>query len=114
MSFLVLMESIPVKEMKINTFKQLYTGTNIGVEKSRFTYTGTIPLLPSWIPYVPSIVSLLDLDFTLKRVDKLSQQIDVKEPWNHPKAAEWDKITLEEYEKQTMWTSLGKAFVDVG
>jgi monoamine oxidase len=49
-------------------------------------YKGLIPPLP--------IPSLLSLDFALKKINRLSAGINLSEPWNHPKAAEWDGMTL--------------------
>lgn len=39
-------------------------------EGSRTLYTGSIPMLPSWIPGVPSILGLLELGLLLFKVDR--------------------------------------------
>lgn len=56
------------------------------MDEKRKAYKGLIPPLP--------IPSLLSLDFALKKINRLSAGINLSEPWNHPKAAEWDGMTL--------------------
>jgi monoamine oxidase len=45
-------------------------------------YKGLIPLLP--------IPSLLSLDGAIKKITKLSQTVNLQEPWKTPDANHWD------------------------
>jgi monoamine oxidase len=52
-------------------------------------YRGTIPKLA---PHV-----LLNLHWMTTRFDRLAAQIDTARPWAHPRAAEWDGMTVAEW-----------------
>jgi len=56
----------------------------------------------------------LDLDNLLKKIDKLAADIDVKKPWEHPQALNWDRITLDEWIRKSSWTKEAKAAVEAG
>jgi len=79
------------KEMKVRTFKEFTTGKSVYVSKGRAqTFEGTVPSIQ---------LGLLAPDALLlqSRIDNMAKEIDVNAPWNHPKAAEWDKLTLHEW-----------------
>ena len=57
-------------------------------------YKGLIPPLP--------LPALLSLDRAIKRMNRWSATIDPAAPWAHPRAAEWDRLTLGEWMHKTM------------
>jgi monoamine oxidase len=77
------------EELGVKTFKEYLEGDNVYVKDGhRSTYTGTVPPDPS---------ILLDAALLQARIDNMAKQIDVNAPWSHPKAAEWDAITVKDW-----------------
>ncbi len=59
-------------------------------------YRGTIPKLA---PHV-----LVNLHMMTRRFDALAAQIDPASPWTHPRAAQWDSMTVAEWMRRQAWT----------
>lgn len=66
----------------------------------RKPYQGLIPPLP--------LPALLSLDRAIKSMNRLSRTIDPAAPWLHPKAKQWDSITLQGWMDQTMMSQKAK------
>ena len=47
------------------------------------------------------------------RLDSLAAQIDVKAPWNHPKAKEWDAVSFDEWLKRWAWLADARFMLDI-
>ena len=76
-------------DLGVKTFKEYLEGQNVYVKDgSRSTYTGTVPPDPS---------VLLDAALLQMRIDNMAKSIDVDAPWSHPKAAEWDAMTVKDW-----------------
>jgi monoamine oxidase len=60
------------------------------------TYTGLIPKM--------DIVSLVNIDLILKKLDRLARQIPVERPWTSVRAFEWDSISLESFVRKHCYT----------
>jgi len=60
--------------------------------------------IPKLNPFV-----LVDLDRAMKRVEKMAQSINLKKPWIHPKAREWDGMSLEVWIRKNIYTKIEKA-----
>lgn len=76
-----------IKETGNTTFKTFNEGKSVMWFGDKVkTYKGLIPPL--------SVGPLISLDFGIKKINKLSREIDLANPWNHPNAAEWDSMTL--------------------
>ena len=75
---------------KVATFPEYIKGKNvyISADGRLELYTGTVP---------PDPRILLDAALLLKQLDKFAAEMPVDAPWTHPKAAEWDSMTLGEY-----------------
>ncbi|GAB1598628.1 probable flavin-containing monoamine oxidase A [Argonauta hians] len=75
------------------------------VEGSKFLQTSeeTIKSYSSDIPNV-SIPTIIDLFLFVRKIDKLSEEIDVYHPYSHPNAAVWDSMTLQEFTRMSLWT----------
>ena len=69
------------------TFLEYNTGNSVYISSTtgRMEYTGTVPPDPTILP---------DAAVLLQHIDKYAAEIDVDAPWAHPRALEWDSITL--------------------
>jgi monoamine oxidase len=78
------------KELKVPTFKEYILGKNVYISESggRQLYTGTVP---------PDPTILLDAAVLLNTLDGWAAEMPVDAPWAHPRAAEWDSMTLGDY-----------------
>jgi monoamine oxidase len=80
-------------ELGVETFPEYLEGKNVYIShllghELRSTYKGTVP---------PDPTILLDAAVLLKLLDSYAAQIDVNAPWKHPKAAQWDAMTLSRF-----------------
>jgi monoamine oxidase len=66
----------------------------------RKPYNGLIPPLP--------LPALLSLDRAIKSMNRLARTIDPSAPWQHPKAKQWDSITLQGWMNRTMMSEKAK------
>ena len=77
------------KDLKVATFPEYITGKNVFVSRGRrSTYTGTVP---------PDPTILLDAAVLLSNLNGLAAEMPVDAPWSHPKAKQWDQMTLAQY-----------------
>jgi monoamine oxidase len=73
-------------ELGIETFKEYAKGNNVYAKGDQTTeYTGTVPPDPLILPDA----ALLQL-----KIDQMSQEVPIDAPWDAPKAAEWDAMSL--------------------
>jgi monoamine oxidase len=75
------------EELGIPTFLEYNTGNSVYVSSTlgRMEYPGTVP---------PDPTILADAALLLRQIDSYAAEIDVAAPWAHPRAAEWDSMTL--------------------
>ncbi|HEX6714140.1 MAG TPA: FAD-dependent oxidoreductase, partial [Thermoleophilaceae bacterium] len=88
-----------VNELGIPTFPTYNTGDNVFIRSDgrRETFASNTPVFgtaPSDPEIAPDIVAVV------AQLDSMAAEIDVKQPWAHPKAAEWDSQTLESWVRQ--------------
>lgn len=96
-----------VKETNTETYDTYDTGKNILSYKNNIsTYKGTIPKIDP--------VSLIDLGIALERINKLCKQIPIEAPWTHPKALEYDSMTLHTWMQKNMYTQKAKHLFNIG
>jgi monoamine oxidase len=67
------------------------------------TYTGVIPKI--------NPISLLYIEMTMKRLNRMAQAVDLDAPWSHPKAAKWDAMTLAAYISKKVKTKKARSIV---
>ncbi|GAB4471708.1 MAG: flavin monoamine oxidase family protein [Thermoflexibacter sp.] len=95
------------KEMHVNTFKTYNEGKNvILLNNQRKEYTGLIPKI--------DLPSLLNIDFVLKKLDRLAKQIDLQYPWKSMKAKDLDSKTLASFLKGNIYFSNAQKVVEAG
>lgn len=77
-------------ELGVETFPEYVKGKNVYISEGgkRQLYTGTVP---------PDPLVLADAALLLNQLDKFAAECPVDAPWTHPKAAEWDAMTLGDY-----------------
>lgn len=89
-------------ELGIGTFKEYAEGKNVYVSSNpllgRQEFTGTVP---------PDPTILLDAALALTRLNAMAAEVPVDAPWAHPKAAEWDAITLGTWIRRNTLNSKG-------
>ncbi|RMG85779.1 MAG: flavin monoamine oxidase family protein [Bacteroidetes bacterium] len=91
----------------VSTFETYNQGKNILALNDRIkTYTGLIPKL--------SIPALLNLDFALKKLERLAKKTDLHAPWNTPDAAKLDAQTLATFLDKMVKFKSARAVMDAG
>ena len=88
------------RELKVPTFKEYVTGNSVYISSTtgRQTYQGTVPPDPTILP---------DAGVLQFQLDQWASEIDVDAPWTHPRAAEWDSMTLAEYLRRNSVNAAG-------
>lgn len=78
------------RELKVPTFLEYNKGNSVYISSTtgRMEYTGTVPPDPTILP---------DAALLLQQIDMYAAEIPVDAPWTHPRAAEWDSMTLGEF-----------------
>ncbi|MGA8845550.1 MAG: FAD-dependent oxidoreductase [Nocardioides sp.] len=78
------------RELQVPTFKQHAEGNSVYVSSTfgRLEYSGTIPPDPTILP---------DAGLLLTLIDEYAAEIAVDAPWSHPRAREWDNMTLADF-----------------
>lgn len=85
------------KEYNVSWYGTYNEGKNIlDLNKILRTYTGLIPKM--------NVISLVNIEFLLKKLDSLAKQISLSSPWSVPKAKYWDSITLETFVRKHCYT----------
>jgi monoamine oxidase len=85
-----------VKELGIGTFPTYNTGDNVFVRSDgrRETFASNTPVFGT-APADPEIAA--DIVAVVAQLDSMASEIDVTQPWAHPKAALWDSQTLDSF-----------------
>lgn len=95
-----------VEELGLKRFSQYHHGTKVlEVRGERRTYRGKVPALP--------LLSLLDLQRTVWRLEGLARSVPRERPHAAPKAAEWDALTLEAWKQKHIPTWGARAALDI-
>src|SRR3954465_14975989 len=85
-----------VKELGIPTFPTYNSGNNVYIRSDgrRETFASNTPVFGT-APSDPEIAP--DIVTAVAQLDSMAAEIDVKQPWAHPKAALWDSQTLDSW-----------------
>jgi len=90
-----------LREFNIPSFHTHDEGkTILHHQQKNKTYKGLIPPLP--------LPALLSLNNAIKKMNRLSATIDPSKPWNHPRARQWDSLTLQGWMDQQMMSARAK------
>lgn len=86
------------KECGINWYNTYNEGKNIlDLNKTIRTYTGLIPKM--------DVLSLINIDYVLKKLDRMAKRIPLDKPWLAPQAKTWDSLTLEAFVRKHCYTA---------
>ena len=82
------------KQLHVPTFKEYADGNSVYVSSTlgRLEYSGTVP---------PDPTILADAGLLLTLIDQYAAEIAVDAPWSHPRAREWDTMTLRDFIRTT-------------
>lgn len=95
------------REFGVETYPTYNEGRNILALNGRVkTYQGLIPKL--------DIPSLLNIDFVLKRLEKLAKTIQLDQPWQSPQATKLDRQTLASFLDKTVRFANARKVLEAG
>ena len=95
------------REYGIEYFETYNQGKNILDLRGKIkAYTGVIPKI--------DLISLLNLDWVIRKMERIARQIDLNSPWSHPKAGEFDSQTLEDFLRRNSKTNACYQVIRVG
>lgn len=88
------------EELGVATFPEYVAGKNVYDSQllGRIKYTGTVP---------PDPTILLDSALLVNKLNSYAGQVSVDAPWTHPKAAQWDAMTLSDFIRKNTVNSRG-------
>ncbi|KAJ4295041.1 hypothetical protein N0V90_007049 [Kalmusia sp. IMI 367209] len=68
-----------------------------------------------WLDSLPPVswLAILQLGIAQFRLDSMAAQINVAAPWDHPKAAQWDAITFEDWVNRWAFLSDAKFMMEI-
>ncbi len=77
------------RQLDVRTFQEYVAGNNIYINSLGLSipYTGTVPPDPQ----------IADAAVLIQMINTYAAEIDVTAPWTHPRAKEWDRMTLDEW-----------------
>lgn len=94
-------------EVGVEYFETYDQGKNIlDLHGKIRTYEGVIPKMDP--------ISLINLDWLIKKLEKLARSIDLLTPWSHPKSKEYDAVTLEYFLRKHSKTDACYQVIKVG
>jgi monoamine oxidase len=78
------------RELGVRTFREHTAGNSVYISSTtgRMEYQGTVPPDPTILP---------DAAILLGLIDSYAAEIAVDAPWSHPRAREWDSMTLDDF-----------------
>lgn len=72
----------------------------------RFTYT------TQWAKFgFFSPLAWFDVNFVMRKMEKMMEMIPVEDPWNSPHAIEWDDMSISTFVEKECWTRHGREFI---
>jgi monoamine oxidase len=94
-------------EMGVDTFGTYNQGKNILALNGRVSsYSGLIPKLDP--------LSLINIGFVIKRLERMARRVDLDRPWRTPKARKWDRRTLATFLNGVTFFGRARQVLDAG
>ncbi|CAB3752948.1 hypothetical protein GQ57_20405 [Burkholderia sp. MSh2] len=94
------------RELDLELYEQYVEGRRVlDIGGKVRSYTGSIPPM--------SIMGLLDADRAMRRVNRNAKTIDPQAPWKAADAARWDRMTLDQWMEQSMFTRSGRSLMKI-
>ncbi|KAJ7383789.1 hypothetical protein OS493_026323 [Desmophyllum pertusum] len=89
------------KELGVQTYKVYNQGSTVELlDGKRRVFAGDVS---TWNP-----IAILDYYNMIRVLDKMGEEIPLDQPWNAPKATEWDSMTVKEFLDKTCWSGYTK------
>jgi monoamine oxidase len=63
-------------------------------------------------PRLPSLISRVESDIMVRRLQRLCERVPSEYPWFAPDAQRFDSMTLEDFKRRTVWTAGARSYVD--
>lgn len=95
------------KEMKVPVFATYNEG------KKTIALNGKLKLYSGLIPKI-DVASLLNIDYVLKRLDKLASRVVPDKPWQTPDARRLDSATLASFLDRHVWFGNARQVLEAG
>ncbi len=88
------------RNLSVPTFPEHTAGNSVYISSTtgRLEYQGTVPPDPTILP---------DAALLLQQIDSFAAEIPVDSPWTHPRAREWDSMTLADFIRRNSVNSHG-------
>jgi monoamine oxidase len=94
-------------KLGVKTFTSYNSGTHSLIIKGQVRrYKGLIPRIDPF--------SLLNLDYTIKKLNRLSKSISLEKPWESPNAQAFDSQTLATFLDKNIYFSSARKILDIG
>lgn len=95
------------KEYGVDYYETYNEGYNIlDFDQKVKKYRGLIPKI--------DIISLLNLDWLLRKMERMAKGIPASKPWSHPKSEAFDKILLSDFIKNNSFTKASHKVITYG
>ncbi|XP_049518870.1 amine oxidase [flavin-containing] [Dermacentor silvarum] len=87
-------------ELQVDTYK-LFDD----LKSLQFSEGKAYPYETMWAHFgINDPLAWFDINYVMRRMDIMMEQIPVVDPWNCPHAAEWDAMTLQNFFEKEAWT----------
>jgi len=94
------------KSLGIRMFPTFNVGRNVALwGDRRYEYRGTIPHIDP--------LSLVDIGQAKFRLERMARSLDLRRPWFHPRASEWDSVTFDSWIRRNVATKKGRGFFHI-
>lgn len=95
------------REMEVSTFPTYNSGKNlISLNNKISSYRGLIPKI--------DLPSLINIDYFIKKLNRLAQTVDLEKPWCTPGASGLDSRTLAQFLRQNIYFSNARKVIKAG
>ncbi|GIX16280.1 MAG: putative flavin-containing monoamine oxidase AofH [Rhodothalassiaceae bacterium] len=96
-----------IADLGLRTWPLYHEGDRIlMLGRRRRRYRGLIP------PASP--LALLELEVALRRFERMAATVDPARPWAHPRAAAWDRMTLDAWMRRNLRTTAARRLFAIG
>ena len=94
------------EELGLKTYPQYAEGRRLmELDGKLRSYSGTVPRM--------SLPGLLDTANALRRLNQAANRIDPAAPWQGADAERWDRMTLDQWMQQTLYTRSGRRLMEI-
>jgi len=84
-------------EHQVEWYETYNEGKNIlDLNKVIRSYTGLIPRM--------DVASLINIDYLLKKLERMAREVPLESPWSAPRAGQWDRVSLEDFVRKHCYT----------